>query len=158
VLAFQADVTRIGTFMFAREGSNLKYSMLGISEGHHELTHHRGDPKWIEQVQKINRYHVEQFAYLVGKLREVKEGDGTLLDNCMVAYGSAIEDGNRHTHHDLPVLLAGRGGGTIQTGRHVRYREETPINNLWLAMLKRFGAPTPSLGDSTGVLEGLGEG
>ena len=96
-----------------------------------------------------------QFAYLIGKLKSVPEGDGTLLDNCMVTYGSGNSDGNRHTHHDLPVLLAGKGGGSLKTGRHVRYTRETPLNNLWLAMLDRMGARTEKLGDSTGLLEGL---
>jgi hypothetical protein len=155
VLAFQADVTRIATFMFAREGSNIPYRMIGISEGHHDLTHHRNDPKMIEKVRNINTFHVEQFAYLLGKLKAVKEGDGTLLDNCMVAYGSGNSDGNRHTHHDLPILLAGKGGGSITSGRHARYPKETPLNNLWLAMLDRMGARTEKLGDSTGLLEGL---
>jgi hypothetical protein len=155
VLAFQADVTRIATFMFAREGSNLQYRMVGVSEGHHELTHHRNDPKMIAKVREINKYHVGQFAYLIGKLKSVKEGDGTLLDNSMIAYGSAIEDGNRHTHHDVPVLLAGKGGGSLKSGRHLRYPKETPLNNLWLAMLDRMDARTSKLGDSTGLLEGL---
>ena len=97
----------------------------------------------------------QEFAYLTGKLKSVTEGDGTLLDNCMIAFGSAIADPNRHAHHDLPLLLVGRGGGTIKTGRHVRYKAETPLNNLWLAMLERFGAKAAKLGDSTGVLEGL---
>lgn len=155
VLAFQADVTRVATFMFAREGSNLQYRMIGITEGHHELTHHFNDPKKMTQVQKINKYHIEQYAYLIGKLKSIPEGHGTLLDNCMVAYGSAIGDGNRHTHHDLPVLLAGKGGGSLKTGRHLKFPKETPLNNLWLAMLDRMGARTDKLGDSTGVLEGL---
>jgi hypothetical protein len=155
VLAFQADVTRIATFMFAREGSNLQYRMIGVSEGHHELTHHRGDPKMIAKVREINKYHIQQFAYLLGKLKAVPEADGTLLDNCMIAYGSAIGDGNRHTHHDLPVLLAGKGGGSIKPGRHLRYPNETPLNNLWLALLDRMGTHTGQLGDSTGLLEGL---
>ncbi len=154
-LAFQTDVTRIATFMFAREGSNLQYRMVGVSGSHHELTHHRGNDEMIGSVRQINTYHVRQFAYLVGKLKSIREGDGTLLDNCMVAYGSALADGNRHTHHDLPVLLAGKGGGTIRTGRHVRYERETPLNNLWLAMLERFGTRAETLGDSTGVLPGL---
>lgn len=155
VLAFQADVTRVATFMFAREGSNLQYRMVGITEGHHELTHHFNDPKKMASVQKINKYHIEQFAYLVGKLKSIPEGAGTLLDNCMVAYGSALGDGNRHTHHDLPILLAGKGGGSLKTGRHLKYPKETPLNNLWLAMLDRMGARTEKLGDSTGVLERL---
>ncbi len=156
VLAFQTDVTRVITCMFAREGSEQKYRMIGVNEGHHELTHHRNDPAKIEKVKKINTYHMEQFAYLIGKLKSVHEGDGTLLDNCMVAYGSGNSDGNRHTHEELPILLAGKGGGSLKTGRHLRFPRETPVNNLWLSMLDRMGAPTESLGDSTrGVLQGL---
>ena len=155
VLAFQTDVTRVVTCMFAREGSEQKYRMIGVNEGHHELTHHRNDPEKIAKVIKINNYHMQQFAYLIGKLKSVPEGEGSLLDNCMIAYGSGNSDGNRHTHEELPILVAGKGGGSIQSGRHLRYPGETPVNNLWLAMLDRMGVPTPSLGDSTGVLPGL---
>ncbi len=155
VLAFQTDVTRIATFMFAREGSEIQYRNLGISEGHHECTHHRGNKTLIENVCKINKFHVEQYAYLLGKLKAVKEGEGTLLDNSMIVYGSGIEDGSMHTHTAVPTLLAGKGGGSVKTGRHVRYPKETPLNNLWLALLDRMGARTEKLGDSTGVLEGL---
>src|SRR5262245_48090113 len=156
VLALQTDVTRIVTFMFGREGSEQKYTMVGVNEGHHSITHHQNKPELQAKIRAINTYHIEQFAYLLGKLRSIKEGDGTLVDNCMLAYASAIADGNRHEHGDLPVLLAGRGGGTIQTGRHLRVARETPINNLWLAMLDRMGATTSQFGDSTGVLQGLG--
>jgi hypothetical protein len=155
VLAFQADITRVCTFMFAREGSEQRYRMIGISEGHHEMTHHRGNPVLIEKIRKINTYHIELFSYLIGKLKSIPEGEGTLLDNCMIAYGSGNGDGNRHTHHDLPILLAGRGGGSLKTGRHIRYPKETPLNNLWLAMLDRMGTRVEKLGDSTGLLEGL---
>jgi hypothetical protein len=155
VLAFQTDVTRIATFMLAREGSEIQYRNIGITEGHHECTHHRGNPGLIEKVCKINKFHVEQFAYLIDKLKSVPEGEGTLLDNCMIAYGSAIEDGNRHTHGNLPILLAGKGGGSLKTGRHLRYPRETPVTNLWLALLDRLGAHSDKLGDSTGLLEGL---
>src|SRR5437868_2922738 len=155
VLAFQTDVTRISTFMFGREGSEQKYTMAGVNEGHHSITHHQNKPELQAKIRAINTYHIQQFAYLLGKLKAVKEGEGTLLDNCMLAYGSAIADGNRHEHGDLPVLLAGRGGGTVKPGRHFRVPRETPINNLWLAMLERMGAPTKQLGDSTGVLTGL---
>ena len=155
VLAFQTDVTRIITCMFGREGSEQKYRMVGISEGHHELTHHRNNPEKIAKVRTINTFHIQQFAYLLGKLKSIPEGDGTLLDNCMIAYGSGNSDGNRHTHENLPILLAGKGGGSLKTGRHIRYPRETPVNNLWLAMLDRMGAPTESLGDSTGVLQRL---
>ena len=114
VLAFQTDVTRVVTCMFGREGSEQKYRMIGVNEGHHELTHHRNDPEKIAKVRKINTYHIEQFAYLLGKLKSIPEGDGTLLDNCMIAYGSGNSDGNRHTHENLPILLAGKGGGIPQ--------------------------------------------
>ncbi len=155
VLAFQTDVTRIITCMFGREGSEQKYRMVGISEGHHELTHHRNNPEKIAKVRTINTYHIQQFAYLLGKLKSIPDGEGNLLDNCIIAYGSGNSDGNRHTHENLPILLAGKGGGSLKTGRHIRYPRETPVNNLWLAMLDRMGAPTESLGDSTGVLTGL---
>jgi hypothetical protein len=154
-LALETDVTRIGTFMFAREGSDQRYKMIGISEGHHELSHHRNDAEMQAKISQINTFHVRQLAYLVGRLKSVREGDGTLLDNCLLAYGSAIGDGNRHNHDDLPILLVGGGGGTLKTGRHVRYANRTPLNNLWLAMLNRLGVPAESLGDSTGPLEGL---
>jgi hypothetical protein len=156
VLALQTDVTRIVTFMFGREGSEQKYTMVGVNEGHHSITHHQNKPELQAKIRAINTYHIQQFAYLLGRLKSIPEGEGTLLDNCMIAYGSAIADGNRHDHGDLPVLLAGRGGGTIKTGRHLRVERETPINNLWLAMLQRMGVHTTQLGDSTGILQGLG--
>jgi hypothetical protein len=155
VLAFQSDTTRISAFMLGREGSEQKYRMVGVNEGHHSISHHMNRQENLDKLKVINTYLVTQLAYLTGKLKSVPEGEGTLLDNCMVAFGSAIADPNRHNHHDLPVLLVGRGGGTIRTGRHVRYKAETPLNNLWLAMLERFGAKAPKLGDSTGVLDGL---
>jgi hypothetical protein len=154
-LAFQTDVTRIATFMIGREGSEQKYRMAGVNEGHHTISHHQNRQVNIDKIKAINIYHMQQLAYLTGKLKAIKEGDGTLLDNCMIAYGSAIADPNRHAHDDLPVLLVGKGGGTIKTGRYVRYSRETPLNNLWLAMLERFGVTTQKLGDSTGTLEGL---
>ena len=155
-LAFQTDVTRVITFMLGREGSEIKYNMVGVTEGHHTSTHHQGKAELIENVRKINRYHVEQLAYLVGKLKSIPEGEGTLLDNCMIAYGSGIGDGNRHTHADLPILLAGKGGGTIRTGQHIRLAKETPLANLWLALLERMGVSAEAIGDSTGPLPGLG--
>jgi hypothetical protein len=98
---------------------------------------------------------MQQFAYFVERLKNVREGDGSLLDNCMVMYGSGIADGNAHAHHDLPIILLGRSGGTIQPGRHIRYPRKTPLTNLYLSMLDRMGAPTDKLGDSTGRLVGL---
>jgi hypothetical protein len=155
VLAFQTDSTRVCTFMLGREGSEQKYRMVGVNEGHHSISHHQRKQANLDKLKAINTYLVSQFAYLTGKLKAVPEGDGTLLDNCMIAFGSAIADPNRHAHHDLPVLLVGRGGGTVKPGRYVRYKDETPLNNLWLAMLERFGAKADKLGDSTGVLDRL---
>jgi hypothetical protein len=155
VLAFQVDLTRVATFVFANEGSNRPYREIGVSDGHHDLSHHRGKTEKQEKIQKINRFHVEQLAYLLGRLKSVKEGTGTLLDNCLLAYGSGNSDGNRHNHDNLPILLMGMGGGTVKPGRHVKYPRETPVTNLWLSMLDRAGATVASLGDSTGRLKGL---
>ena len=156
VLAFQGDVTRISTFMFARAGSNNSYrEPISVSEGHHSLSHHQGNPVKHAQIRKINRYHVSLLAYLLERLKSIPEGDGTLLDNCMIVYGSGLSDGNRHNNENLPILLAGRGGGTIDSGRHVRYSYETPVCNLFLSMLDRMDAPADSIGDSTDRLRGL---
>jgi hypothetical protein len=152
VLAFQTDVTRVATFVVANEGSNKPYAFAGVPEGHHDLSHHGNDKAKKAKIAKINTFHVTQLAYILGKLKSVKEGDGTLLDHCMIAYGSANSDGNAHNHDNLPLLLAGKAGGTIKQGRHVRFPKETPINNLWVAMLQRMGVKTASLGDSSGAL------
>jgi len=154
VLAFQTDLTRVITFPIANDGSNRPYRMIDVPEGHHELSHHGSDPKKLEKIKKINTLHMEQFAYFLGKLKAVKEGTSNLLDNSMIVYGSGIGDGNRHNHDDLPILLAGKGGGTIQTGRHLIFpkRSDTPLMNLYLALFDRMGAPARSFGDSTGVL------
>jgi hypothetical protein len=154
-LAFQADLTRVATFVFANDGSNRSYPELGVPEGHHDLSHHGGDPAKQAKVAAINAFHARHLAYFLGRLRDVREGEGTLLDHSMVLYGSGISDGDRHDHADLPVLLAGRGGGTIKTGRHLRYPKETPLTNLYLSMLDRMGSPVDAFGDSTGRLTGL---
>ena len=156
VLAFQADVTRVCTFVFANEGSNKPYPFAGVPEGHHDLSHHGNDLKKKAKIRDINTFHVTQLAYLLNKLKATKEGNGTLLDHCMVAYGSGNSDGNAHNHEDLPILLAGGGCRTIKQGRHVRYAKETPVNNLWLSMLDRMDVKLASLGDSTGTLANLG--
>jgi Protein of unknown function (DUF1552) len=155
VLAFQGDLTRICTFVLANEGSNRSYRFIEVPEGHHDLSHHGGNKEKQAKIAKINRFHMSQFAYTLEKLKAIPEGDGTLLDHCMIAYGSGNGDGNRHNHHDLPILLVGKGGGSLKTGQHIRYSKDTPLNNLWLAMLDRMGAHTEKLGDSTGLLEGL---
>jgi hypothetical protein len=155
VLAFQTDCTRVSTFMLGNAGSNRAYRMVGVKEGWHSLSHHGGKEEKILQIKKIDKYLVTQFAYFLKKLQSVKEGDGTLLDNSMILYGSGLGDGNKHSHHDLPILLAGRGGGTIQTGRHVKFKNETPLCDLFLSLLDRVGANVKSLGDSSGRLKGL---
>jgi hypothetical protein len=155
VLAFQADVTRVCTFVLANEGSNKPYPFIGVSEGHHDLSHHGNDSKKKQKIRDINRFHTTQLAYLLNKLKSVKEGEGTLLDHCMIAYGSGNSDGNAHNHDDLPILLAGRGCGTIKQGRHLKYAKETPLNNLWVSLLDRMEAKVETLGDSTGALTGL---
>lgn len=155
VLSFQTDVTRISTFVLANEGSNRSYPWLNVPDGHHNLSHHGNDPKKHEKIRAINRFHVEQFAYLLERLKGVQEGSGTLLDHCMIVYGSGIGDGDRHNHDDLPILLAGRGGGRIQAGRHIRYENGKPLTNLYLSMLDMMDVKWDRLGDSTGRLSGL---
>jgi hypothetical protein len=154
-LAFQTDMTRVATFMFGNEGSNRGYSMVGAKDGHHSLSHHRNNKEMVEQLKRIDRYLVGQYARFLSKLRSIREGNGTLLDNCMVLYGSGIKDGNAHSHHNLPILLAGRAGGSIRPGRHLQVPAETPLNNLFLSMLDRVGAPIEQIGDSTGRVKGL---
>jgi len=157
VIAYQADLTRVATFMLAREGSNRSYRDIGISDGHHNCTHHQNDPDKIEKTIRINTHHVEQFAYLVNKMRSTPDGDGSLLDHSMLLYGSSLADGNAHTHTDLPVAVLGGGGGKLKSGRHIRYTGEAPLNNLLLAMLDKAGVPTEKLGDSTGELQHLSD-
>jgi hypothetical protein len=155
VLAFQTDSTRIATFVFANDGSNRSYPTIGVPDGHHDVSHHGRDGKKQEKVQRINTFHVEQFAYLLGKLKATPDGDTSLLDRCLIVYGSGISDGDAHNHTDLPILLAGRANGTVRTGRHLRYARETPLTNLYLSVLDRLGAPVDAFGDSTGRLDDL---
>jgi hypothetical protein len=155
VLAFQTDTSRIATFIMAHDGSNKPYPFIGVSEGHHDLSHHGNDTAKKQKIARINTFHTTQFAYFLEKLKSVKEGQGTLLDQCMIVYGSGLADGNAHAHDNLPVLVAGRGGGTIQTGRHVRFEKETPMCNLFLSLMDRMGAPVDRIGDSTGRLAQL---
>ena len=154
-LAFQTDTTRIATFIMAHDGSNRQYPFIGVRDGHHDLSHHQGDEEKKGKIAKINRFHMTQFAYFLERLKSIREGEGTLLDNSMIVYGSGLGDGNRHNHDNLPVLLAGRGGGTINSGRHIHYDKGTPMNNLFLSMMDRMGAKADRLGDSSGLLTNL---
>jgi len=156
-LAFQTDQTRVATLLLGIEQSPRNYPEIGITEGHHGLTHHQGDKEKIEKVAQINEYHIKQFTYLLEKLKTTKDGDGTLLDHSMIVYGSALADGNAHQHNNLPTVLAGRANGTIKPGRHVRVADETPITNLYLSMLDRVGVQVDTIGDSSGRLEGLSD-
>jgi hypothetical protein len=154
-VAFQGDMTRVSTFVVANEGSNRAYPFINVPDGHHDLSHHGGNPEKQAKIREINRFHVTQFLVFLEKLQAISEGERTLLDNSMIVYGSGIGDGNAHNHDHLPILLVGSGGGTIATGRHVRYEKETPLNNLFLSMLDRMDSSVESLGDSTGRLESL---
>ena len=155
-LAFWTDSTRVSTFMFGNAVSGKNFSFLeGVRGGHHEISHHEKKEENLEQYKLINMWHVEQYAYLLEKLRSIKEGQGTLLDNSMIVLGAGMHDGNAHDPHNLPVVLGGRGGGTITTGRHLLYEKNTPLCNLWKSMLTRAGAPTERLADSTGELPDL---
>ena len=151
-LAFQSDLTRVATFVFANDGSNRSYRSIGVPDGHHDLSHHGGDEAKLDKIRKINRFHVTQLAYLLQKLKSIPEGDGSVLDHSMIVYGSGISDGNAHSHGDLPILLAGKANGTVKTGRHIRLRDETPLTNLYVSMLNRMGVPVARFGDSTGEL------
>lgn len=153
VLAFQSDLTRVCTFMLANEGSNRSYPMIGVPDGHHDMSHHGTDPYKLANKAKIDKFHMDQFAYVVGRLASVKEGDKTLLENTMLVYGGGISDGDRHNHDNLPVIMLGNVGG--MGGQHKRYNDHTPLNNLYVSMLDRMGIPGETLGDATGPLPGL---
>jgi len=152
VLAFQTDLTRVITFVPAREGSNRSYREIGVSDGHHSITHHQNDPEKIDNVAKIDNFLIKNFAYLLDRLKATPDGEGNLLDHSIIVYGSGTADGNRHTHHDLPLVVAGGGAGQLKTGRHLRFPKETPLNNLYLNILDKAGVPVDNLGDSTGRL------
>ena len=154
VLAFWTDATRISTFMFANDVSGKNFSQLipGVKGGHHHLSHHQNEADKYEQYAKINHWHTEQLAYLLGKLTKIREGEGTLLDNSMILFGSSFSDGNRHDPNNLPIVLAGRAGGTIEAGRHIASPKGTPLCNLYLPMLERMGVSIDAFGDSTDSL------
>jgi Protein of unknown function (DUF1552) len=155
VIAYQTDMTRVISFMMAREGSNRSYRSIGVPDGHHSVTHHQNDPEKIAKTVKIDELHVKTFSYLASKMEATKDGDGTLLDHTMLLFGSSIGDGNAHTHHDLPLVLVGGTGCAIKGGRHIRYAPETPMNNLLMTMLDKAGVPAETLGDATGRLDQL---
>jgi hypothetical protein len=155
-LAFQSDATRITTFMFGNSVSGVNFRFLeGVTDSHHEISHHSKNPEKLRQYAVINRWHIEQYAYLLRKLRAMKEGERSVLDNSMILFGSALSDGNSHNPHRLPLVLAGRGGGRIASGQHLVYSDDTPAANLYVSMLDAFGTPLERFADSTGPLSGV---
>lgn len=151
-LAFAADRTRVATLMLGNAGSNRSYRFLGVPDGHHDLSHHGGDANKLAGIRAINRFHVERFAVFLQRLAALRDGSSDLLAASAIVYGSGLSDGNRHNHDDLPVLLCGGGGGAIAGGRHVVMAQETPMANLYVALLAVLGAPTERFADSTGAL------
>lgn len=155
-LAFQTDATRVCTFMFGNAVSNTNFSFLdGVKGGHHSLSHHEKKEENLVQYQKIAEWHVAQYAYLLKKLSQMPEGDGTVLDNSMILFGSGLRDGNKHSPRNLPLVLAGRAGGRLNTGQHRVYDRNTPLSNLYCSMLDAFGTPVERFADSTGKLPGV---
>jgi hypothetical protein len=155
-LAFQSDTTRISTFMFGNAVSGRNFSFLdGVRGGHHDISHHEKKAEKLEMYYRINRWHIEQYAYLLNKLRNMKEGDATVLDNSMILLGAGLRDGDSHSPHNLPIVVGGRAGGRLATGQHLVYGEDTPLANLYLSMLDAFGTPVERFADSTNPLPGV---
>ncbi len=152
LLAYQTDLTRVGTYMMAREISGRTYPEIGVPDSHHPTSHHRDDPTLYEKIAKINEYHLSLFAYFLDKARATPDGDGNLLDNMMVLYGAGMSDSNRHDNKGLPLVLVGGGGGKLHAGGHLRY-EDTSISNLHLTVLDKMGVRVDKMSDATGRLE-----
>jgi hypothetical protein len=156
VVAWQTDMTRVASFMLGRDGSNRAYPEIGIADGHHSISHHQGDGERLDKLMKIDELHVSMFAYMLKKLQDARDGDGTLLDHSLIAFGSSISESNIHTHDDLPIVLAGAANGRIAGNRHLAYPKETPLNNLFLNMFDLADLPhVDGFGDSTGRLSTL---
>jgi len=156
VLAFQTDSTRIATLLFAHDGSNRTFPEIDVRDGHHALSHHQEDPEKLERIARIDRFYIEQFAYFLERLRATTDARGrSLLETSMIVYASGLSDGNRHRHDDLPVILAGHGGGRLAAGRHLQLTGEQPMTNLYMTMLDIAGAPVERFGDSTGPLDAV---
>ncbi len=156
-LAFRSDMTRVVTFMLGRELNFRTYPEIGITEGHHGLSHHQDNPAQLAKYARLNTYQTELFAWFLDKLQSTPEGDGTLLDHSMFLYGASLSNPNLHAHYDLPIAVVGGGAGTLRGGRHLAYRTETPMTNLLLSLLEKAGVPAEKIGDSTGRLELLSE-
>lgn len=156
LLAFKTDQTRISSFLLAHDGSNRSFSGLGVNEGHHGLSHHRRAQDKMDKIAKIDAFYVRQLAYFLEKMKATEDVDGnSLLHNSMIVWGSGLSDADRHSHDDLPIIVAGNAGGKFQTGRHLDLPENTPLNNLYMRMLQEAGAPVDRIGDSSGVLKAI---
>jgi len=155
ILAWRLDLTRVVTFMWANEGSNRAFPNLNIAEGHHHLSHHGGDASMVERIRMINRFQIDELAWFLNRLQDTPDMDGSLLDASMVLFGGAIGDGNKHNHDNLPIVLAGRGGGSLSPNGHLRVDKKTPLCNLYQSMLAGLSVPTSTFGDSTGPLTGI---
>ena len=156
VLAMQCDITRVITFMLANSGSNRNYAFIGVPEQHHDLSHHGDSEAMVAQLQTIARWEVEQYAYLLGKMDAIVESNGlTMLDNSLVYFSSEVQDGNTHTHTDLPILLAGSAGGATVTGEHIVAKKAEPLANMYRTLLEAWGTPDDTFGNSTDIMSGL---
>jgi hypothetical protein len=155
VLAMRGDLTRIMTFQLARETSNRAYPEIGVNEAHHATSHHAGNVAKIENLTKINAFHVSLFAYYLERLQATPDGNGTLLDHSLLLFGSGMGNPDIHDHVDLPIVVAGGGAGTHRGGRHIRYAQPTPLANLHLSMLDKVGVQLDAFADSTGKLKEL---
>ncbi|WP_339612899.1 DUF1552 domain-containing protein [uncultured Rubinisphaera sp.] len=156
VLAFWTDTTRVGTFMFGNAQTGRNFSFIdGVNGSFHGLSHHRDEEDKLIQYEKIGTWHMAQLAYVIEKMRSLKEADGTLLDHSLVMFGSTLKDGNKHDNHDLPIIMAGRGNGILTPGRRVRYKKDTPLCNLYLTLLQKQGIDRKTFGDSNGTLDRL---
>jgi hypothetical protein len=152
VIAFQADITRVSTLMFARELSTATYPETTIRDPFHNLSHHSNDRGNMDRFAQLNAYHMTKFAYFVEKLKGLPDGDGTLLDHSLVLYGSSLSDGNQHNFSPLPIVIAGHASGKVQGGRHLQFPKDTHMSNLLAAMLAKLDTPVEHFGDSTDVL------
>jgi hypothetical protein len=154
-VAFQTDLTRVSTFMLARELSQRTYPQVNCNDPHHSVSHHQNDPAKLGALARLQNYHMQMFAYYLNKLRSTPDGDGTLLDHSMILYGSNMSNSNLHNHFPLPVLLVGGAGGQLAGNRHLKYTDHTPMTNLLVSMLGKLDIPLEHLGDSTGTLAEL---
>ena len=154
-IAFQADLTRVVTFMYSREGGNRTYPSIGVPDAHHGLSHHQNDPIRMARLQQIDQHHVDMLAHFLSRLNDAQDEIGSLLDQSLVLYGSSISDSNRHTHDNLPTILVGGGSGNFKGWQHVRVEDKTPMTNLLLSVAERLGVSIEQFGDSTSHLSEL---